>query len=56
MSLFSDRSGATKTEHALIAAGMAFAVMLAVLPTAFVRPAAVLVLLIAWGAAAWWLE
>jgi hypothetical protein len=55
--LLTDESGATRTEYGLIAAGIAFAVTLAVLPPsiAFARPMAALVLLLAWGAAEWWL-
>ena len=56
--LLTDESGATATEYSLIAAGVVFGVILAALPPSmtFARPTAALVLLLAWGAAALWLE
>jgi hypothetical protein len=58
MRFLENESGATRTEYSLIAAGMGFAFTLAVLPPSITlaRPIAALVLLLAWGAAAWWLE
>ena len=57
MRFLENDSGATRTEYGLIAAGIGFAVTLATLPPSITlaRPIAVLVLLLAWGAAVWWL-
>jgi hypothetical protein len=51
-------SGVTTTEYSLIAAGVDFGVIVAALPPSmtFARPIAALVLLLAWGASALWLE
>jgi hypothetical protein len=57
--VLTDESGATPTtEYSLIAAGLAFGVIVATLPPSmtFARPTAALVLLLAWAAAALWLE
>jgi hypothetical protein len=56
--VLTDESGATTTEYSLIAAGLAFGVIVATLPPSmtFARPTAALVLLLAWAAAALWLE
>jgi hypothetical protein len=58
MRFLENESGATRTENGLIAAGVGFAVTLAVLPPGITlaRPIAALVLLVAWGAAALWLD
>jgi hypothetical protein len=56
--VLTDESGATTTEYSLIAAGLAFGVIVATLPPSmtFARPTAALVLLLAWAAAALWLK
>ena len=57
--VLTDESGATPTtEYSLIAAGLAFGVIVATLPPSmtFARPTAALVLLLAWAAAALWLK
>jgi hypothetical protein len=55
--LLTGESAATRTEYGLIAAGIGFALALAALPPSLIvaRVIAVLVLLLAWGAAEWWL-
>jgi hypothetical protein len=56
--VLTDDSGATTTEYSLIAAGVGFGLIVAALPpnVTFARPTAALVLLLAWGVAALWLE
>ena len=56
--VLTDESDATTTEYSLIAAGLAFGVIVATLPPSmtFARPTAALVLLLAWAAAALWLK
>ena len=56
--VLTDDSSATTTENCLIAAGMGFGLIVAALPpnVTFARPTAALVLLLAWGVAALWLE
>ena len=57
--VLTDEAGATPTtEYSLIAAGLAFGVIVATLPPSmtFARPTAALVLLLAWAAAALWLK
>ena len=58
MRFLENESGATRAEHSLIAAAVGFAVILTVLPPSITiaRPIAALALLLALGAAEWWLE
>ena len=53
-----DESGATTTEYGLFVAGVGFAVTLMVLQPSITlaRPTAALALLLALGAAEWWLS
>jgi hypothetical protein len=57
MRFLQNESGATRTEHSLIAAGIGFAVSLTALPSGLTLPRSIaaLMLLLALGAAEWWL-
>jgi hypothetical protein len=57
MRFLGNESGAARTEYSLIAAGIGFAISLTDLPAGLTLPrsAAVLVLLLAWSMAEWWL-
>jgi hypothetical protein len=58
MHFLEDESAATRTEYGLIAAGISFAVSLTALPSGLTLPRSIaaLMLLLALGAAEWWLR